>query len=73
MFEIHLMKFSKGERVIILTTESKPAGYATIMNYNQQLNKYKLSFKYPHSAEAEEIELPEERILTDNNPVFSVS
>lgn len=67
------MKFTKGQKVIILTTERKPAGYATIINYNIELNKYRVSFKYPNTIEAEEIEVPEERILAVNSLSLSVS
>lgn len=67
------MKFTKGQKVIILTTERKPAGYATIINYNIELNKYRVSFKYPNTIEAEEIEVPEERIVAATNPISSVS
>ncbi len=67
------MKFSKGQKVIILTAERKPAGYATIINYNIEFNKYRASFKYPNSIEEEEIEAPEERIVEATNPATTIS
>ena len=67
------MKFNQGQKVIVLTTERKPAGYGFVINYNVQINKYKVSYTYPNTKEAEEIELPEDRIVANDNPVFSVS
>jgi len=67
------MKFSKGQKVIVLTTEGKPAGYGYVINYIVQSNKYKVSYTYPNTKEPQEIELPEDRIVASDNPVFSVS
>jgi hypothetical protein len=67
------MKFSKGQKVIILTTERKPAGFAVILGYNIDVNKYKVSFQYPQANEAEEIEIPEDRIVAATNSSFSIS
>ncbi len=50
------MKFSKGQKVIVLTTEGKPAGYGYVINYIVQSNKYKVSYTYPNTKEPQEIE-----------------
>ena len=67
------MKFSKGQKIIVLTTEGKPAGFGFVINYNVQLNKYRLSYTYPNTKEAEEIELAEERIVATDSPICSIS
>lgn len=57
------MKFKTGEEVIVLNTEHKPVGTAIVKNYHALSGKYKLLYKYPHSKELEEIDIPEERLI----------
>ncbi len=58
------MKFKTGEQVIVLNTEHKPVGTAIVKNYHALSGKYKLLYQYPHSKELEEIDIPEERLIT---------
>lgn len=59
------MRFFKGQEVVILNTEGKPAGKAIIVSYLPVTNKYQVDFKYPNSSQTETIEVPEERIVTN--------
>jgi len=68
------MKFKTGEEVIVLNTEHKPVGTAIVKNYHALSGKYKLLYKYPHSKELEEIDIPEERLIApDANLLLKVS
>lgn len=61
------MKFQPGQTVIILNTEFKPAGTATICNSSEDLQQYEVDFKYPGSNQPEKIWLPVERLLSTEN------
>ncbi len=61
------MKFQEGELVIILDTLNKPAGTARIISYNKNNTLYAVSFRYPNTNKDEEFEVPEKRILINNN------
>ena len=50
------MKFEIGQNVIVLDTEFKPAGNAIV-------RKYEVSFVYPDKSMADNIIIPEERLL----------
>ncbi len=58
------MKFQSGQTVILLDTEYKPAGNATICRYEEDSNKYEVEFLYPGSEKADSITVPEERLVT---------
>lgn len=58
------MKFEIGQNVIVLDTEYKPAGNAVICNYVEQLHKYEVEFVYPDKTNADNIIIPEERLLS---------
>jgi hypothetical protein len=68
------MQFKEGELVLILDTLYKPAGIARILGYNKNSTLYAVSFRYPGSDSDEEFEIPERRILINNdfsNPEFA--
>jgi len=61
------MRFTQGQQVMVLDTEGKPAGSATIKHYHPDTKRYTVDFKYANSEEAQEITLPEERLITSKD------
>lgn len=57
------MKFHLSQKVILLDTEFKPAGFAVIINLNDESRKYEVDYTYPDRREPEKIWVPEERLL----------
>ncbi len=57
------MKYQSGQTVILLDTEYKPAGNAVICRYEESSNKYEVEFMYPGSQKADNISVPEERLV----------
>jgi len=57
------MKFEIGQNVIVLDTEFKPAGNAIVRKYEAIIDKYEVSFIYPDKSMADNIIIPEERLL----------
>lgn len=57
------MKFQIGQEVILLDTEFKPAGSAVVCKYEEHIDKYEVSFTYPHKTAADNIFVSEERLL----------
>jgi hypothetical protein len=57
------MKFQIGQEVILLDTEFKPAGCAVVCKYEEHIDKYEVSFVYPHKTAADSIIVPEERLI----------
>ena len=57
------MKYSSGQKVMLLDTEFKPAGSAVIRGYEENSNKYEVEFIYPDRQTVDNISVPEERLL----------
>ncbi len=57
------MKYQSGQKVILLDTEFKPAGNAVICKYEETSHKYEVEFIYPGSQKADNISVPEERLI----------
>jgi hypothetical protein len=57
------MKYQSGQTVILLDTEYKPAGSAVICKYEEDSNKYEVEFVYPGNNKADNITVPEERLV----------
>ena len=57
------MKFQIGQQVILLDTEFKPAGNAIVCKYEEQIDKYEVSFIYPHKTAADHILVSVERLI----------
>jgi hypothetical protein len=57
------MKFQIGQQVILLDTEFKPAGNAVVCKYEEQIDKYEVSFIYPHKTAADQILVSVERLI----------
>jgi len=57
------MKFYSGQTVTLLDTEYKPAGTAVICKYEEASDKYEVAFKYPDNDRADNIFVPEERLI----------
>lgn len=58
------MKYEVGQNVILLDTEFKPAGNATIKAINFDLEKYLIEFSLHTASLPEEIWVPQERLTT---------
>jgi hypothetical protein len=58
------MKFERGESVIILDTENKPAGTGDVISSDEG-GLYKIAFTYFGTDKKEELILPEHRLLTN--------
>jgi hypothetical protein len=65
--EKKLMKFQIGQQVILLDTEFKPAGNAVVCKYEEHIDKYEVSFIYPHKTAADHIVVSEERLIQMTN------
>lgn len=57
------MKFQIGQEVILLDTAFKPAGSAVVCKYEEHIDKYEVSFVYPHKTYADIILVSEDRLL----------
>ncbi len=57
------MKYQSGQKVILLDTEFKPAGNAVICKYEETSHKYEVEFTYPGCQKADNISVPEERLI----------
>jgi hypothetical protein len=60
------MKFYSGQTVTLLDTEFKPAGSAVICKYEETSNKYEVEFTYPGNQKADNIFVPQERLVLPN-------
>ena len=57
------MKFQKGQTVMVLDAASNQvAGSGIVISFNEGL--YKVLFRYANSEKQEEIEVPEQRLIT---------
>ena len=66
------MKFQLGQTVVVIDTTSKPAGTGLILNYNPFTRYYKIKLTYYNSGREEEMEVPEQRLLTNMDIVNSI-
>lgn len=57
------MRFELNQTVILLDTDYKPAGNATIRKHSDDLLRYEVDYQYPHSQTVEQIWVPAERLL----------
>lgn len=57
------MRFELNQTVILLNTDYKPAGNATIRKHSDDLLRYEVDYQYPHSQTVEQIWVPAERLL----------
>jgi len=63
------MRFELNQTVILLNTDYKPAGNATIRKHSDDLLRYEVDYQYPHSQTVEQIWVPAERLLmSDEKP-----
>jgi len=65
------MKYQSGQLVILLDTEYKPAGNAIICRYEEDSNKYEVEFTYPGHEKADNIVVPEERLVIQHPEMFN--
>jgi hypothetical protein len=61
--KFNIMRFELNQTVILLNTEYKPAGSATIRQQSDDLRRYEVDYQYPHSEKVEQIWVPVERLL----------
>jgi hypothetical protein len=61
------MRFELNQTVILLNTEYKPAGNATIRKHSDDLLQYEVDYQYPHSQKVEQIWVPAERLLISHD------
>jgi hypothetical protein len=58
-----MMKYQLGQTVILLDLEYKQAGTAVIRKYNEWSNQYVVDYIYPNGQKADQITIPEERLI----------
>ena len=63
------MRFELNQIVILLNTEYKPAGNAIIRSYDEDQKHYEVDYKYPNSEKEEQIWVPVERLIINNDIV----
>jgi len=66
------MKLKPGDKVIILSTEYKPAGSAVIKSFNADTQLYKVDFSYYNNESVVEIEVPPDRLLANMDMVNNI-
>ncbi len=66
------MKFQTGETVIVIDTTNRLAGTGVIISYNPFTRHYKIKLTYYDLDKQEEIEVPEQRLMTNTDIVNSI-
>ena len=57
------MRFEPNQTVILLNTEYRPAGNATIRQHSDDLLRYEVDYQYPYTQKVEQIWVPAERLM----------
>jgi hypothetical protein len=57
------MRFEPNQTVILLNTDNKPVGNATIRKHSDDFLRYEVDYQYPHSHTVVQIWVPAERLL----------
>lgn len=58
------MRYKPNDNVIVLDTTNKPAGTGIVISHDPKSDYYKIKFKYSNSEKEEELEIPQQRLLT---------